>query len=268
VSWQTFLEDLGMNRLAFRAKQVIKKFAPIFPLYRRMVAREDDLRKVNDDLRKVNDDLINSILSVPQWCSEDFDRYSVIPQVHPHDFMFTFLLRAFSSKYGVRKIVTAYFEGGNISANKLREIMFEDIGLKRRPTRLLEFASGYARISRHLVNYPKEIELVVCDIHDEARKFYAEHLDVPFIKSAGIPEGFEASNDFDVVFAFSFFSHLPEKSWSRWLAVLFRCVTPGGHLIFTTHGLKIHEQFGRPELSDNGFLFVRDSEQLDLALDE
>jgi hypothetical protein len=83
-----------MNRLAFRAKQVIKKFAPIFPLYRRMVAREDDLRKVNDDLRKVNDDLINSILSVPQWCSEDFDRYSVIPQVHPHDFMFTFLLRA------------------------------------------------------------------------------------------------------------------------------------------------------------------------------
>ena len=42
-------------------------------------------------------------------------------------------------------------------------------------------------------------------------------------------------------------------------------VAPGGFLIFTTHGMVSHANFGKPKLSKNGFRFTPRSEQLVLA---
>lgn len=131
---------------------------------------------------------------------------------------------------------------------------------------MLEFASGYGCVSRHLVNFSDEIELTACDIHNEARQFYADNFSVPFIMSASVPENFDPSAAFDAVFALSFFSHMPEASWSRWLNRLFDCVVPGGFLIFTTHG--IVSMGGMRGFSNNGFRFRPDSEQKDLATAE
>lgn len=232
-----------------------KKIAiSVLPFYRRSVGREEELKKYIDGLAA-------AVFLIPQWCIKEAGKYGVTATVHPNDFIFQFTLRYFHDR-GIAEGVKYYFDTGNMSANKLRTILFNDIGLKARPIRLLEFASGYGCVSRHLVKFSEDIELTASDIHDEARNFYATCLSIPFIKSASLPEDFDPLTTFDVVFALSFFSHMPELSWGRWLKKLFECVAPGGYLIFTAHG--VVSNHGLKGFSKNGFKFYAGSEQNDL----
>jgi hypothetical protein len=99
--------------------------------------------------------------------------------------------------------------------------------------------------------------------------FLASKFGMKTLQSAHIPEEFHCPSNFDVCFALSFFSHMPNLTWSRWLNVLMKTVRPGGILIFTTHGLTSAAKcFGNPELSDAGFWFKPESEQADLDTTE
>ncbi len=247
--------NTAISRVATMAKDIVVRL----PASRYIIARVEKFRS-----RKAT--LLASALSMPQWCVEEAQKYRVIPHIHPKDFIFQYILRRHVDN--PREAVSEYFNSGNTSAQKLRTLFSEDIGLNYKVVRALEFASGYGCVSRHLVKYEEEILLTVCDIHDDAGAFYAEHLNVPFVRSVSVPEDFRSPGDFDVVFALSFFSHMPETSWSRWLTALFQHVAPGGFLIFTTHGMVSHANFGKPKLSKNGFRFTPRSEQLDLAPDE
>jgi hypothetical protein len=73
----------------------------------------------------------------------------------------------------------------------------------------------------------------------------------------------------DVIFAHSFFSHMPETTWARWLKALANALAPRGVLIFTTHGVVLDEA-GIPGLgvNANGFGFIPQSEQDDLDGEE
>ena len=46
----------------------------------------------------------------------------------------------------------------------------------------------------------------------------------------------------DVIFAHSFFSHMPETTWARWLKALANALAPRGVLIFTTHGVALDKR--------------------------
>ncbi len=72
-------------------------------------------------------------------------------------------------------------------------------------------------------------------------------------------------NQFDVVFALSFFSHMPDNTWGLWLKTLFDALKPGGYLIFTTHGMtSSRKYFGNPVIPESGMWFSPSSEQKDL----
>jgi hypothetical protein len=73
---------------------------------------------------------------------------------------------------------------------------------------------------------------------------------------------------FDVVFALSFFSHMPITTWARWLVRLCQVAKPGGIILFTTQGNASRRFFGNPELPEMGFWFASTSEQKDLSADE
>ena len=72
------------------------------------------------------------------------------------------------------------------------------------------------------------------------------------------PEDFRPSEQFDVVFALSFFTHMPKSTFGRWLARLPRG-PPSGQLAFTTHGLKKCTDFAiKPEdIPADGYWFQR-----------
>ena len=64
-----------------------------------------------------------------------------------------------------------------------------------------------------------------------------EHLPgVDFAIPAGPPAGLPRGR-FDLVVAISIWSHYGEAAAVRWLDEMHRIVRPGGHLVFSTHGL-------------------------------
>jgi SAM-dependent methyltransferase len=161
----------------------------------------------------------------------------VSPVIHPDDLLWPFILGhpAFPTPSDAANY---YFADGAESARKLGRIVADHVVAQphRRP-RLLEFASGYGMVSRHLPSAIPEIDVLSCDIHPAAIDFVRDELGGTATLSKHQPEDVSFDEPFDVVFALSFFSHMPATSFGRWLAALYRAVRPGGVLAFTTHGL-------------------------------
>jgi SAM-dependent methyltransferase len=102
---------------------------------------------------------------------------------------------------------------------------------------VLDFASGYGRVTRFLAAALPPRRVFVSDIDAEAVRFQSESLGVHGRVSSREPERFAADACFDVVLAVSFFSHLPAERFERWLQRLYALVAPGGLLIFSVHGM-------------------------------
>ena len=191
--------------------------------------------------------------------------YSVVPDIHPQDFIFQFLMgnRSFTYK---EDAVNYYFMDASISCKKLLHLVSLFLDPMPEPVSLLEFASGYGCVSRHLVKQPG-YQVTPCDIHPEAVAFISDRLGVLAHQSTHAPGDFGVAQRYDVCFALSFFSHMPEITWLAWLGALLGTVKPGGLLIFTTQGRKSAKFFGEPAL-DGGYWFRAESEQQDLDVSE
>jgi hypothetical protein len=111
--------------------------------------------------------------------------------------------------------------------------------------------------------------VVSCDIHPDAVAFLGRELGVTSLLSTHVPEEFTATREYDVVFALSFFSHLPRATWGRWLKALFGSLSAPGHLVFTTHGTRQCEALGIPAAGlTDGFWYSPQSEQASLDTSE
>ena len=187
----------------------------------------------------------------------------VDPTIHPGDFMYWYCCQ--HPSLTLEQAIRYYFWDGGRSAAMLASLLAELGVPKAPPIRLLEFASGYGCVTRHL-RKNSDYDVVSCDIHPQAIDFLKNQIKVKAIPSVDIPEEFAPADQFDVVFALSFFSHMPRRSFGRWLKALYSSLTVPGHLIFTTHGLKSCENIGITlhDIPADGFWFRAQSEQSDL----
>ena len=124
---------------------------------------------------------------------------------------------------------------------------------------LLEFASGHGRFTRHLVKALGAGRVVVSDVVADSVDFAREVFEVKGFVSAAVPEDVAWSEQHDVVFVLSLFSHLPPSTWSRWLRRIYEMVAPGGVLVFTTHGTEAARKQG-VTLDAEGYFFTPSSE--------
>lgn len=187
-----------------------------------------------------------------------------VKSIHEDDYIFQFILRYFQSN---EEALEVYYQNGAESAKKIAGII-TDLGVKKDKNHsFLEFASGYGMVSRHLVKEIAPMRLVSCDIHEQAVCFLKNQLGIDSIGSNYVPENLKINDSFDAVFALSFFSHMPDKSFGRWLKALYNAVEPGGYLIFTTHG-QITAQMYNLSIPPEGILFSQESEQFDLDTNE
>ncbi|MFL6193458.1 MAG: class I SAM-dependent methyltransferase [Thermoanaerobaculia bacterium] len=100
---------------------------------------------------------------------------------------------------------------------------------------LLDFASGFGRVTRFIVlDLPPE-RIWVADIYAEGVRFQEEQLGVHGLVSHADPERFQCGEAFDMVFVSSLFTHLPEETFRSWLRRLWSLVRPGGLLAFSVH---------------------------------
>lgn len=188
--------------------------------------------------------------------------FGVSHAIHHKDHLFGWHVQEYPDPAACMK---HYVVDGRESALKLDHLLqahHPEYGCRR--LSLLNFASGYGRVSRHLRTMADRFEVSACDIHDDARLFVESALGVPCFLSAAHPAGVTLPS-FDAILALSFFSHLPHETWAEWLRKLAGALSPGGVLVFTTVGRQGWVRLGRPGLQHGGIFFAPVSEQHDLS---
>lgn len=112
------------------------------------------------------------------------------------------------------------------------------------PSAILDFGCGWGRMLRLLRRMPalRSVEMHGCDLNaynlDNVRR------SVPFTWLTPcdvFPPTRYHDGIFDVVYAYSVFSHLSEESHLAWAAEFARILKPGGRVCVTTQGLKLLE---------------------------
>lgn len=101
--------------------------------------------------------------------------------------------------------------------------------------RTLEFACGFGRVTRFLVEAVERGQLFVSDLQDDALQFQADHFGVQTLRSSYSPDAFQPDRSFDVIHCNSLFSHLPDRTFRAWLSRLTALLAPDGILLFTVH---------------------------------
>jgi SAM-dependent methyltransferase len=192
--------------------------------------------------------------------------FDVAPAIHQNDHLFAYCLRQSPT---LENCVNNYFSGGFHDAKKVKDLV-DKIGLAP-GAKVLEFAAGYGRVTRHLRRHMPELELLASDIHKEAGEFIGDQIGVPSIVSHTDPEKFRSPESFDLIFVLSLFSHLPERTFGAWIQALASSLKPGGFLMFTTHGefaASLHKGLADPVDPLTGFGFLPQSEQEDLSVED
>ncbi len=130
----------------------------------------------------------------------------------------------------------------------------------------LDFASGYGRFTRFLIQeFPPE-KVWISDIYAEAVQFQQEQFGVNGIVSSVHPSEYSVDRKFDCILACSFFSHLPEKTFQRWMQTLYNLISTEGILMFSVH----HRDLLPPEskIQSDEILFIPQSESYSLDVNE
>lgn len=166
------------------------------------------------------------------------------------------------------KALFAYFRSGLSIADGLLQVL-----RWRFPPRLggntvgkvLDFASGYGRITRFLVREIPPERLWVADVYEGGVRFQEERFGVRGVVSTVRPEDLELGETFDAILVTSLFTHLPEERFLAWLRVLLGRLEPGGVLAFSTHDPSLlgHDPsllLPCPAMPESGLLFQEISE--------
>jgi SAM-dependent methyltransferase len=154
------------------------------------------------------------------------------------------------------KALFAYFRSGLSIADALLQVLRwrypEGIG------NVLDFASGYGRITRFLVREIEPESLWVADVYEGGVRFQEERFGVHGVVSTVRPEDLDLGETFDAILVTSLFTHLPEERFLAWLRVLIGRLNPGGVLAFSTHDPSL--LLPCPPMPESGLLFQEISE--------
>jgi SAM-dependent methyltransferase len=147
---------------------------------------------------------------------------------------------------------TWFIDSGRETAGGIRSALERrgvDIG---QVEAMLDFGCGCGRVVRHWADLP-HTRIVGSDYN--ARLVAWCRANLPFARfdqNALAPPLRYDDGQFDVVYALSVFTHLPEDLQQRWLRELARVLRPGGHLLLTLHGDRYLERLTADEQAAYG----------------
>ncbi len=119
----------------------------------------------------------------------------------------------------------------------------------KRIKRILDLPCGHGRVLRYLKAAFPEAEIAACDLLRDGVDFCSSTFGATAIYSCDEPEAIPLkAGSFDLIWVGSLFTHLDAPLWPRFLGVLRNSLSPGGLLVFSTHGRDIYRRM-------NGGLF-------------
>ena len=152
-----------------------------------------------------------------------------------------------------------FLESGRIAANTIREALARHGVTLDTANRMLDFGCGCGRVIRHFRDLDR-VELHGSDYNRELVEWC--HRNLPFARFAvngGAPPTTYEDESFDVVYALSVVTHLPEDRALAWVRELERVLRPAAILILSTHGDRYRERLTSSERAayDAGRFVVR-----------
>ena len=109
--------------------------------------------------------------------------------------------------------------------------------------RILDFGGGWGRISRFFLRDTRPELIYIADcLSDAIDRLHATGNPCKILMNDPLPPIVGLDTDFDLIYAFSVFSHLSEQHLRAWLTYLMDCLRPGGYLVFTTRGIQFIDQ--------------------------
>lgn len=131
--------------------------------------------------------------------------------------------------------LSMYFASGQSIWRTLEAVLTWRFGRVDNIHRMLDFAAGFGRTTRFIVEHLPSGRLWVSDIQEPAVAAQEAQFGVHGFLSAVTPDLLPDVGSFDVVTVSSLFTHLPEASFRAWLRKLGGLVTPGGVLVLSVH---------------------------------
>jgi SAM-dependent methyltransferase len=102
--------------------------------------------------------------------------------------------------------------------------------------RVLDLPCGHGRVLRYLGAAFPAAQLTACDLLRDGVDFCAATFGAVPVYSCDDPENIPLRPGFDLIWVGSLFTHFAPPLWVRFLKVLESVLSPGGVLVFTTHG--------------------------------
>jgi SAM-dependent methyltransferase len=154
------------------------------------------------------------------------------PEIAADDEMYLYQLDESEDRNSDRALVYYYLLGRSI-IDSIRQIINTHFGSFSQVDSFLDFACGYGRSTRFLIQEISPEKVWVSDIYANAVQFQIETFGVNGIVSTREPENYPSDQKFDCIYAGSFFSHMPPRTFTRWMQRLYDLLTPEGLLIFS-----------------------------------
>lgn len=135
-----------------------------------------------------------------------------------------------------QRSLDVFLESGELGVRAIEEMLGRS-GLELASLgSVLDFGCGCGRVLRFLQEM-KSVSLHGTDISRDAILWADENLNfAEFCTNRLAPPLRYRDGSFDLVYAFSVFTHLPEDLQGGWLRELGRTLRKGGHFILSTHG--------------------------------
>jgi SAM-dependent methyltransferase len=129
----------------------------------------------------------------------------------------------------------AFLRSGEQHARLIRELLDEHGGGVEKAAPILDFGCGCGRVARHW--HGAEVDLHGCDVTPRMVEWCRRNLEFgQFEVNRMEPPLPYADDSFGLAYAFSVFTHLPERLQLAWLREFGRVLRPGGYLLFSTLG--------------------------------
>lgn len=153
-----------------------------------------------------------------------------------------------------------FVESGRRAAESLADFVGEHAGPLDEFARLLDFGCGCGRVVRQWRDLAPTTRVAGSDRDRPAIEWCRRNLRFAQfeVNDLAPPLAFEDAS-FDLVYALSVFTHLPEDLQLAWMAELRRVIAPGGHLVVSTHGRAYADRLTTEERArfDAGEVVVR-----------
>jgi SAM-dependent methyltransferase len=130
----------------------------------------------------------------------------------------------------------AFLESGRLQAGLIRELLSESGRSIEDLDALLDWGCGCGRVLRHWSDLGRT-QVFGCDINPRMVEWCRGNLAFAEVAVTGLaPPLPYAESSFDLMYAFSVFTHLTEELQHEWMQECLRVLKPGGFLLMSTMG--------------------------------